>query len=230
MVDRSSDDDAAGVSARLPGSDRSCGRGQAHTLEAVVAAVLLIGSLTFALQVTAVTPLSASTSSQHIENQQAATAEGVLAGAIEDGSLRRGLLYCDPAGDRDPVFNSTGDDPYYVDAPTINHSGNLTGFGERLEAAFGERSIAYNVVLVYEQGGTTVRREMIYQGTPSDNAVTASRTVALFDADSLSRPVDNTTLEATGNTLADGTCYGSDSVAGGSLHKVVKVEVIVWRQ
>ncbi|PSP97067.1 hypothetical protein BRC94_11020 [Halobacteriales archaeon QS_5_70_17] len=221
MVDRSAE--------RAPGTGRD--RGQAHTLEAVVAAVLLIGSLTFALQVTAVTPLSASTSSQHIENQQAATAEGVLAGAIEDGSLRRGLLYCDPAADdRDPTFNSTGDDPYYVDAPTINHSGNLTGFGERLEAAFGERSIAYNVILVYEHGGSTVRREMIYQGTPSDNAVTASRTVALFDADNLSQPVDNATLETTGGTLTDGTCYGSDSVADGSLHKVVKVEVIVWRQ
>lgn len=206
-------------------------RGQAHTLEAVVAGMLLISSLVFALQVTAVTPLSASTSSQHIENQQQATAAGVLAGALEDGSLKRGLLYCDPAGNgRDPAFNSTGDDPYYTDAPTVNGTENLTGFGERLERAFGERSIAYNVVLVYENGGNTVRRSMVDQGTPSDNAVSASRTVALFDDDSLSLPVDNSTLEATGHALDDGTCYGTDGVVDGSLHKVVKVEVVVWRQ
>jgi len=58
-------------------------RAQAHTLEAFAAAILLVAALTFALQATAVTPLSASTSNQHIENQQRAVATDLLATSAE---------------------------------------------------------------------------------------------------------------------------------------------------
>ena len=68
-------------------------RGQIYTLEAVIAAVLLVSSLVFALQVTAVTPLSASTSNQHIENQQRASASGVLTAAEEAGILQDAVLF-----------------------------------------------------------------------------------------------------------------------------------------
>ncbi|MWG33361.1 DUF7288 family protein [Halomarina oriensis] len=210
-------------------------RGQAHTLEAIMAAVLLLGSLVFALQVTAVTPLSASTSSQHIENQQAATAQGVLAASIDDGSLKRGLLYCDPAPEntQEPKFRETSGQTFYTDAPRT--SNGPTGFGEKLEAAFGSQSVAYNVALVYDDdndGQGFVRRWMVYQGNPSDNAVTASRTVTLLDSDELSQDGGNGTLVGSGTVLGSGedqTCYGSGSGAGG-VHRVVKVEVIVWRQ
>ncbi len=63
-------------------------RAQAHTLEAIVSGMLLLASLVFALQMTAVTPLSASTSSQHIENQQQAIGHGVLASAVAEGALK----------------------------------------------------------------------------------------------------------------------------------------------
>jgi len=49
--------------------------------------MLLLASVLFALQVTAVTPLTGSTSSQHIENQQASLAEGLLATQVENGSI-----------------------------------------------------------------------------------------------------------------------------------------------
>jgi F0F1-type ATP synthase membrane subunit b/b' len=68
-------------------------RGQAFTLEAVVSAVLLLTAIAFALQVTIVTPLSASTSSQHIENQQAAVSDGLLAAEAENGTIKETLLY-----------------------------------------------------------------------------------------------------------------------------------------
>lgn len=211
-------------------------RAQAHTLEAIMAAVLLLGSLVFALQVTAVTPLSASTSSQHIENQQAATAQGVLAAGIEDGSLKRGLLFCDTDANnvQEPVFESTGSRTFYTDAPRSGTE--LTGFGEKLETAFGSQSVAYNVALVYDDGSGFVRRWMVYQGNPSDNAVTATRTVTLLDDHRLSEDTDgNGTLESTGATLGPGTdpddtCYGTASSTDGGVHRVVKVEVIVWRQ
>lgn len=90
-------------------------RAQVHTLESIVAGLLLMASVVFALQMTAVTPLSASTSSQHIENQQQASAEGVLAAAAESGALRRAVLYWD---EQEGTFNGTTDGTAYtVNAP-----------------------------------------------------------------------------------------------------------------
>ena len=63
-------------------------RGQAHTLEAFAAAILIVVGLTFALQATAVTPLSASTSNQHLENQQRAVATDLLETSAANGDLR----------------------------------------------------------------------------------------------------------------------------------------------
>ena len=201
-------------------------RGQAHTLEAIMAAALLLGSLVFALQVTAVTPLSASTSSQHIENQEAATAAGVLATAVADGSLERNLLACSPSGDG-PTFVGTTRREYYVSAPLA--SGNYTAFGEKLHQAFGSRSIAYNVYLSYD--GADGREEFVYQGSPSDNAVTATRTVVLRDGDR--RTEWNTgedRLVATGDELGTGSsCFGSPN-ADTTVHKVIEVTIVVWRQ
>ena len=68
-------------------------RGQAHTVEAFIAALLLVSGLLFAMQATAVTPLSASTSNQHIENQQRALAGDLLSTAAADGSLTEAVLY-----------------------------------------------------------------------------------------------------------------------------------------
>ncbi|MFD1512235.1 DUF7288 family protein [Halomarina rubra] len=216
-------------------------RGQAHTLEAVMAGVLLLGSLVFALQVTAVTPLSASTSSQHIENQQAATAEGVLAASLDDGSLKRGLLYCNPGaeGVQEPRFLESGSRQFYTDVPETDKG--PTGFGKKLEAAFGSQSVAYNVELVYDDGSGFVRRKMVYQGNPSDNAVTVARTVTLLDTDSYSESTDGDgELEVSDKTLRDieidasdadhATCYGETDTTDSGVHKVVKVEVTVWRQ
>jgi hypothetical protein len=45
------------------------------------------------MQATAVTPLSASTSNQHIENQQRALAGDLLSTAAADGSLTEAVLY-----------------------------------------------------------------------------------------------------------------------------------------
>lgn len=100
-------------------------RGQAHTLEAFAAAALLVTSLFFAMQITAVTPLSASTSSQGIENQQRTDAEDALQIADREDELGPTLLHWD---DETGAFH--GLDPGEQYAP-----GELdTPLGERLAA------------------------------------------------------------------------------------------------
>ena len=150
-------------------------RGQAFTLEGVTAAILLVGGLVFALQATAVTPLSASTSSQHIENQQQASAEGVLATGVDTGSLRVAVLFWDDANEQ---FHGAAES-YFVDRIPPNR------FGAALDRAFASRSIVVNVNVYYQEGDRQRQQRMVYRGEPSDNAVSASTTITLTDDDPL---------------------------------------------
>jgi hypothetical protein len=199
-------------------------RGQAHTLEGVVAAILLLSSLTFALQVTAVTPLSASTSSQHIENQMQSVADGVLAVSAENDDLKDAVLYWgDEDGDGTHGFHDASD-VYYTNDPPANE------FGETLSMAYGGRAIAYNVYISYQtDAGSWVTQRMIYRGRPSDNAVSASRTVTLYDSDcAVGSNNETDTTRCLDDTATRDNFYASD-ISSNGLYNVVRVEVVAWR-
>lgn len=190
-------------------------RGQAYTLEALVAALLIVTSLTFALQVTAVTPLSASTSNQHIENQQRASAAGVLTAADEANVLKDAVLFWN---DTEAEFHDAERITYYTNSDPPNEFGNI------LDRAFDGRGLAVNV-LVYPEGGDRPLR-MIYRGEPSDNAVSASRTVVIYDDDNLTAP-NHQDIE-----VQDATSYGNyipQRDTSSDVYNVVRVEVTVWR-
>jgi len=170
------------VRVPIPGSGGD--RGQGYTLEAIVAAILLLGGLVFALQSTAVTPLSASTSSQHIENQQQATAEGALELAAEDGSLRETVLNWNSTGSDSTSWTFYGalGNETYLQRP----AGNRTGFTRLLCRTYDPRGIVYNVYVSYETQSTRrVTDRVVYQGAPSDNAIRATHTVTLYENDPL---------------------------------------------
>lgn len=191
-------------------------RGQGHTLEGIVAALLIITSVAFALQVTAVTPLTASTASQHVETQYEHAATGVLATAAQNDDLAPTLRYWNDTG---ATFHHASDEGYYIGtAPP-------TRFGESLEQAFDEAGIAYNVDVTYVTAdGTLQDRRLVHFGQPSDTAVTVSRTVVLYDSDPL--------LDRTGNrtdTQLSETNYFAPDAYDGHLYNVVVVEVTIWR-
>lgn len=190
-------------------------RGQALTLEAVSGAILLLLAIGFALQMTAVTPLSASTSSQHLENQLRASGEGVLASTAESGALESAVLNWNES---EGEFHNASDTGYYRSGPPDNE------FGDALDRAFGDRNIAYNVIVHHQLAdGSRFTQRMIYQGKPSDHAVSASRTVPLFDA-------DNLTANGGGPTVQNASTYfAEDAATGDSLYNLVRVEVIAWR-
>lgn len=202
-------------------------RGQAHTLEGIIAALLLLSSLVFALQVTAVTPLSASTSSQHIENQLEATAEGVLTTAAENGTLRPSIL----------LVNSTSG--YFYGANERErmylNGGPPTPFGKRLNETFRDRGVAVNLNLRYVKSttGDYGGHSVVHFGNPSENAATARTTVTLYDDDEFYRPTDHGP-EPTGETLkeaktADDPGYVLSDSHDGPVYRVLIVEVVVWR-
>jgi len=176
-------------------------RGQAHTLEAFVAALLVLGGVVFAIQATAVTPLSASTSNQHIENQQQAQASDLLAAAAANGTLRGAVI-----------------EAYEIDSPYTN-SGSMDGFafGTALNRMFGESRIAFNVWVTTATGGGA---ELVDQGTPTDNAVTSSHPVVLLD--------DTPTGNGTVSTWASGPGI-EDASPDTELFGVMEVHITVWR-
>lgn len=201
-------------------------RAQAHTLEAFAAALLLIASVLFAMQVTAVTPLSASTASQHIENQQQAVADGLLSQAEAEEEIRPTLLYWDP---EDGAFHGTKERGFYTG------DGPPTWLGERLKGEFRDRGIVYNLRVTYlDPDGSRETKRIVYAGEPSDHAVSATRIVTLYDDDVLYEEGEGKG-EPTGMTLADvtenetATFYAPNLDAEDPVYNVVEIEVIAWR-
>lgn len=194
-------------------------RAQAFTLEGFAAALLLIASVIYALQVTAVTPLTASTSSQHIENQQAGVARGLLNSAAENGTLKPALLYWNESAQ---TFHDTTDEGYYALGGPPN-----TTFGATLNRTFRDRGIAVNVNVWYvSPGGSRRAVEMVSMGVPSDNAVAVRRSVTLYDDD----PIHSADGTPSGTTVNEsGDFYAPESSPESPVYHVVVVEVVTWR-
>ncbi len=196
-------------------------RAQAHTLEAFAAAILLVAGLTFALQATAVTPLSASTSNQHIENQQRAVATDLLEASAENGDLAEAVLHWNP--ENETFASSHPEFEYYTQA------GPPTGFGDALNRTFLDRRVAFNVVVRYGTPNGTRAQRMVYMGSPSDNAVSATRTVPLADDANLTAPAyDDRTLRGLSDGTDSGTFYAPD-VGSGAAYNYPEVRIVVWR-
>ena len=195
-------------------------RGQAHTLEGVVAGIVLLASLVFALQATTVTPLSASTSNEYIGTQLRGIAEGTLATGAETGSLKEMVLHWDNTNSE---FANAGEDGYYV-RPTQEPEPN--DFMDSLQAAYAGQGVAFNIYLQYEdRPGSVKRQQLLYQGAPSDNAVSASRTVTIYDDDVFT----GTTTRVDDSSSTYFIRSNFDRSPGTPLFAVITVEVVVWR-
>lgn len=192
-------------------------RGQALTFEGVIAGILILAAIGFALQVTAVTPLSPSTSSQHVENQLQSSGTGVLASTAENGSLHEAVLYWDVEEEQ---FHGAGESAHYRSGPPN------TVFGNELDRSLGFRNVAYNVFVHYQTAEEeTETQQMIEQGLPSDHAVSFSRTVTIVDEDRLVNE-DGTP----GERVTETDFYIPDaSLENDDVYNVVQVEVIAWR-
>lgn len=193
-------------------------RGQAFTLEGFVAALLVLSSVLFVLNVTAVTPLSASASSQHVENQQRSVTTSLLDAAAANDSIKPTLLaWNDSLGG----FHGASEKGYYLTC------GFDTTFGKLLTRLFEDNGAACNINVRYVTSTGDLRSErLVYVGEPTDNAVRATAIVTLYDTDvlrSANGAATNTTVENAS------TFYASDAAPDEPMYNVVEVEVIVWR-
>lgn len=195
-------------------------RAQAHTLEAFTAALLLVTGAIFALQATAVTPLSTSTSNQYVENQERTMAEDLLAISAEDGTLKFALLDWNTSTN---LWADVGDPGFFTGGGPPNE------FGQRLDDAFLADRIAFNVYVIHRTAdGSVVQDRLVFMGAPSDNAIVASQLVVVFDDDELTGPSDETVASA----ATDGNFYAEDaftgSMANSTVFNVMEVRIVAW--
>lgn len=192
-------------------------RGQVHTLESIAAAIIVITSVVFAIQSTAITPLTTSTSHRHIETQQQKMASGVLEQAAETGALQEQVLYWNP------------DEQRYYNASVRGYRGEYpdTTFGDSLQETFEDRRVAVNVYVTFSRSGnTTGTKTMIRSGTPSDNSVTSTKTIIMYDDMRLSSPASSVEIGETTNTT---DYYMKDMYPNSPVYNIVTVRVVTWR-
>ena len=190
-------------------------RGQGFTLEAVLAAMVLLTTVAMAFHLVGVTPNTPSTADAAAEREQRAIVDGVLAASVADGSLQTTLRYWD---DEAGGFHNTTDGYYVSQKPP-------TDFGERLDRVLHEDGFKYNVnaQVVTDEG--IVTQPIVVHGTPTDQAVRSVSTVTLLASDRLVEA--NGTASST--TLAESdTFYASETIAEEQF-VVIRVEVVVWR-
>lgn len=191
-------------------------RAQSFTLEAVAAALLLVGTLVFVTGAAGVTPTTASTSSEQVPGGLQGVAAGALDAGLANGTVAPTLLYWN---DSSGAFHGAGEDGYYVGG------GPPTAFGALLNRTFDERGAAFNVHVVHvNDSGARERVPLVRQGTPTDDAVRVTRAVTLTDDDAL-RDADGNRTNA---TVASAGFYVPDDAPDTPVYAVVYVEVVAW--
>lgn len=201
----------------------SADRGQIITLEALAASMVLLGMVGFALHATAITPLTASTANQQIEEQNRVLAEDLLEGAHAEGTLQHALLH----------YNTS--EGKFVGASLEHGGAHTTGgppnpFGQALNETFKSHDIAFNVYVTYSvEGDRWHRVMMVDQGTPSDQAVTASKTVVLYDEMEITEAGNGKTVYEAHNDSGHQFYAAPADDDTGPAYNVVRVTVVVWK-
>lgn len=206
----------------MVGPDSSDDRGQAYTLESLIAALLLVTAVLFALQSVVITPTSAGTLDRDVAQQRHQQASDALVTAANDDELSTMVRHWDCSN---AAFAS--DDRAGAWASNLGYTNDtvpVAQFGETLDATFGE-GVRYNVELRYDDGSDQAQLPVVQQGTPGSHVVTASYTVTLTDDQLV------TAQDEGDRTLAE--CDADNppipDVHGGSdVYNVVEVRLVVW--
>ncbi|WMW21555.1 hypothetical protein RE476_09160 [Methanolobus mangrovi] len=152
---------------------------QLHTLEALMALIIITGIIIFTVQATSLTPLTSSTANAHIEAQLQTLAQDMLTVLDHSQSGHNSSL-------KEDILNWDGDE--YAWNSTAYHSelnNTLTSSStEILKSVIVPKGIAHNVEFaVINDAGAVMTLPYIYNGEPSDNAVTVSRRILLSNSD-----------------------------------------------
>jgi hypothetical protein len=205
-------------------------RGQIYTLESVIASVLVLTAVLFALQAVVITPTTSGSLDPSIRAEIQQQASDILLVAAQNETLSLSMLARYWQQD-----TRTFAGPNAVN-PNVGYGENGPPgvFGDMLTETFTQRGRIYNVELVYQgrnlsdgQGSVP----MVYRGTPADGAVVSSYSVTLYDNQTLTSPfASNAELweyDTNVSNNKDGY-YPVPDASPGPVYNVVEVRVTVW--
>lgn len=190
--------------------------GQIHTLEAVTATMIMISVIVFTVQATSLTPLTSSTANAHIEAQMQTMGQDML-----------NVLDHPPSGSISPlrqdIISWNGEEfswngTAYCSITTKGYTLLNSSTAVILKEIAVPRGIAHNVLFVYtDSSGLPQGTAYIYNGDPSDNAVSISRKVLLSDHD-----------------ISDSVAFLAntgipDSDPSSDFYNIVDVRLTLWR-
>jgi hypothetical protein len=202
------------IGDRLPGIENDLSA-QMHTLEAVIAATIMVMVIVFAVQATSLTPLTSSTANAHIEAQLQTIGQDMLSALDYSAHGQTSSL-------KNDILNWNGEEYVWNGTLYRSRSSNETlansSIADMMVYVAVERGIAHNVEFTYlRDTGTTSTLPYIYNGEPSNNAIIISRKVVLSDTD-IKDPavfVANTTIQ----DMDDATDF----------YNIVNVKLSLWR-
>lgn len=190
--------------------------GQMHTLEAVTATMIMVSVIVFTVQATSLTPLTSSTANAHIEAQMQTIGQDML-NVLDHASLggispvKRDIVSWNG---EEFSWNGTA----YCSVTTNSYTLLNSSTADILKEIAVPRGIAHNVLFRYiDNSGLPQGTAYIYNGDPSDNAVSISRKVLLSNHD-ISDPV--AFLANTGIPDAD---------SSSDFYNIIDVRLTLWR-
>jgi hypothetical protein len=204
-------------------------RGQAFTLEGLASALILLGALLFAVQSVVVTPGAGGDVDASTQADLRQQASDILLTTARAEQTDLSTLVRNWSQSRRTFAGAINDNIGY--GPHTPPG----AFGVMLAETFDERGYIYNVDVVYRPNNVSEgaqRVPMVDRGAPSEQAVSASYTVTLYDNQTLTAPNASRNVElwqydtnATNNV--DGY-YPIPDVVDGPVYNVVEVRVVVW--
>jgi hypothetical protein len=195
-------------------------RGQMQTIEGITAAFITIFVLVVVVQSTSITPLSSSFTNQHIKLELKNIGNDILStldqtrvvNTTDPGVPSRLKQSVIDWGVFEGYNMFSWNNTSYVCINNENVTRLDTPLSGALEYALINSGIAFNVEVRYpDDSGYLRTTKMIWNGDPSENSVTVTRFVTLYDGDGLDNP----------NILPD-LSPGTD------LHNIAEVRLTLW--
>jgi hypothetical protein len=189
---------------------------QMHTLEAIMASLIMVAIIVYTVQATSLTPLTSSTANAHIEAQLQTMGQDMLNALSysaygHDPDLKTDILNWDG---KQYVWNGTA----YSTIKSPIYELRESELARTLEFIAVRRGIAHNVYFSWvDEEGVTASRRYIYNGDPSNNAVVISKRVQLSNGD-----VGNVTDFQTRTGIPD-----ADNST--DFYNIVNVKMALWR-
>jgi len=167
-------------------------RGQAFTLEGFIASVVVLSAVLFALQALVFTPTSAGQVDEQVRDKLRTEARDVLTASANNGTedLSHHVRYFsnDTSGDTWVGNSGSLQQGYGEDKPL---SPGDTVLGNGMNQTFNERGFSYNIQLEYlsaTEANETDSVPMVFRGVPTEEAVSVTYTVVLYDNETLTVP------------------------------------------